>query len=616
MATQSPTKERSAEKEPKPAGFVPTADDLLSKNLPRNATPGDHAGPEESTLKPVSLDAAPDTGPVAPSSVRRMPTPRPEGATGQPKAAPSETVSEVTQRPHSAPVAPNTTPKPAPTHKPAVVEPSEHPQDHPIRTSPTIVRLAGHTLRFPANVPLGPGKKVDIDDQTFEIRPEESFHAVFWAKSLGVLALTVLAAIGVAYLVSGPAQSTIMGVVVDAQSGRILPNATVSMADGRVARTNQAGIYQFEGITPEQYVLTASARGFESQNGFIGPEAGKSDQLSFALAPQLFSGLPSESDSANGTQTPDKSEQKSKESASSSDRAVGTVELSMDFEGYLVFVDGELYGKNSTEVKRLSAGTHKILVQLDGFEDYTTVIEVKARATAQLKLTKSDLTPRLDPIKRSRGLFAEGKNYLDHQEWGSAVHLFDQALSFDPEYADAFQYRGWGYLKAQKPAEAMADFTHAADLYDQSKRYMDAVACAKYLIDLDPKNPANWRRRADYNLAMSDYDAAIADYDKAVKIDKKSLANRMALGEALFAAGRYDDAAKEFDRARRLADDPSVPYIRMILSYYNAGELDDVEKRYKDFSAVASADLLSRLREDPEWLKVLQVVGPDERNKN
>ncbi len=115
---------------------------------------------------------------------------------------------------------------------------------------------------------------------------------------------------------------------------------------------------------------------------------------------------------------------------------------------------------------------------------------------------------------------------------------------------------------------------------------------------------------------MSDYNAAIGDYEKAVKIDKKSLENRMALGEALFAAGHYDDAAKEFDRARRLADDPSVPYIRMILSYYNAGELDDVEKKYKDFSAVAPAELMTRLRDDPEWLKVLQVVGPDERNKN
>jgi tetratricopeptide (TPR) repeat protein len=229
---------------------------------------------------------------------------------------------------------------------------------------------------------------------------------------------------------------------------------------------------------------------------------------------------------------------------------------------------------------------------------------------------KADLTPRIDPIKRSRGLFAEGKNYLDKRDWGAAIHQFNQALEYDPEYADAYQYRGWAYLKGQKPAEAVADFTRAADLYDQAKRYIDAVACAKYLIELDPKDPAHWRRRADYNLALADYNGAIGDYESALKLDKKSLSGRMALGEALFAAGRFDDAAKEFDRARRLADDPSDAYIRMILSYYSAGETDNVVKKYKDFSAVATPELMDRLRDDPDWLKVLQIVGPDERNKN
>jgi tetratricopeptide (TPR) repeat protein len=615
MATQSPTKQRTTEENSKPAGFVPTADNLLAKDLRRNCAPADLSKRDDETLKPVRLDAPYDSPPAAPSAIRQMPTPRTASVPGPSEDKPSGTVSEVTQRPRSMVVAPATVaPKPEPMHQRSPQDPA--PEDRPARTQPAVALLTGHSLRFPADVPLGLGKRIELDGRSFEIKPEESFRGLFWAKSFGVLALTVLAAIGVAYLVSGPTQSTITGVVVDAQSGRILPNATVSMADGRVARTNQAGIYQFEGIIPSQYILTASARGFESQNGFIEPEAGKSDQLSFALAPQFFAGLPSESDSANGAQAAEASEKKSKESASSSNRAVGTVTLTVDFEGYLVFVDGELYGKNSTEVKRLSAGTHTILLQLDGYQDHTSTVEVKARAKSKLKITKADLTPRLDPIKRSRGLFAEGKNYLDNQEWGAAIHLFDQALEHDPNYAEACQYRGWASLKAQKPTDATADFTRAAELYDQAKRYIDAVACAKYLIELDPKNPANWRRRADYNLALADYDAAVSDYEKAVKLDKKSLTSRMALGEALFAAGRYNDAAKEFDRARRLADDPSVPYIRMILAYYNAGDINDVEKKYKDFSEVAPPELMDRLRDDPEWLKVLQIVGPDERNKN
>ena len=84
MATQSPPKQRNAEQD-KPTGFIPTADDLLAKDLPRNSaptevceppeTPATEATPKrssaprpsESSLKPVSLDSASETVAEAPS---------------------------------------------------------------------------------------------------------------------------------------------------------------------------------------------------------------------------------------------------------------------------------------------------------------------------------------------------------------------------------------------------------------------------------------------------------------------------------------------------------------------------------------------------------------------
>ena len=640
MATPSPTKEKLTERDQPATGFVPSADNLLAKNLSREIASGEAGKPPEknvprnpgtgtrqagrsreddtaygvSAIEPVSMDSTEtplESRRTVPVSERKTLPVRTSSTPGQPeKTSSAQPVSEVTQRPGPMPARPDYKID-AGTADGTVAHP-----DRMMRTQTPIARLSGHTLRFPAGTELGHGKKIEIDGRTFEIKPEEAFHGLFWVKSIGVLALTLLAAIGIAYIVSGPTQTSIVGVVIDAQTGRILPDATVSMADGRVARTNQAGIYQFAGVAPEKYVLTASASGFESQNGYIEPATGETDQLSFALAPQLLAGIPEDSNSAATSDAGKATEERTNESASTSNRSLGSVELAVDFEGYLVFVDGELYGKNSTEVKRLPEGTHRILLQLDGFEDYSTNVEIKARATATLKIAKTDLTPRIDPVKRSRGLFADGKNYFDKQEWGAAIHLFDQALEIDPEFADAHQYRGWAYLKMQKPNDARTDFTRAADLYDQAKKYIDAAACAKYLIELDPKDPANWRRRADYYLALTDYNNAIADYENAVKLDKKSLDNRMALGEALFAAGRYDEAAKEFDRARRLADDPSTAYIRMILAYYSAGDLDDVAKKYRDFTQVATPELLERLQQDPEWLKVMQSVGPEERYKN
>jgi tetratricopeptide (TPR) repeat protein len=646
MVTQSPSKHKRPKDERQSTKVIPSKDDLLLQDLPRGSMPAEDTGPAGGTREDTK-DTPPQPQPQEPGRARDQKgslqpvdmettdaataTPEPDTMVERPSpfAQPREETTPHRDEPKAPPVMP-------PAMKPSADDTADKPpQAGPMRDSGTteddampstrparapvagIARVAGRTLRFGNEAVLTTGQRFDLGGRTYEIKAEEAFQGIFWAKTAGILVLTLLAAIGVAYLFSGGSSpGSIMGVVVNAQTGQIIPNATVSLEDGQVTQTNEAGLYLFKGTDPAQYVISAAAAGFEPQNGFIETEGAEVDQLSFALTPMNFASVQSAADSAEARKTETDIEESTKAPRSSSSRSYGTVELAVDFDGYLVFVDGELYGKNSEAVKRLSVGEHRIVLQLEGYEDYAATVTVKARAKSKLTVAKSDLTPRIDPIKRSRGKFTEGKNYLDQQEWSAAIRLFDEALGYDPDYADALQYRGWAYLKSGNPTAAETDFLAAADRYDQAKKYIDAVACAKYLIELKPKNPDYWRRRADYSLALADYEQAIEDYEKAVKLDKKSLENRLALGEAYFAAGEFKDAAKEFDRARRMADDPSHCYIRMILSYYHAGEIDDVVKKYEDFTEEAPPELVERLRDDPEWLKVLQIVGPEERTKN
>ena len=101
MATQSPTKEQKTQKGQKPADFVPKSDELLAKDLPRNDAPGQHAGREEATLRPVSLDVQTER---APSSVRKMPTPRPDDLSKRPAEKPEEAaVPTADQHPRTMP---------------------------------------------------------------------------------------------------------------------------------------------------------------------------------------------------------------------------------------------------------------------------------------------------------------------------------------------------------------------------------------------------------------------------------------------------------------------------------------------------------------------------------
>jgi len=619
------TKSETTEKNKPQSAVAPSDDELLARDLPRPGAASD-TSKTKSNAGTRDLEITSEIGSIrseAPTDPKRI---RPVELESKKPATPAKTTSEHgvatdPKRPISgiksgAVPSAGAASMAVPIVGPGMDKPAIHPDD--TRPALPTARMTGQSLRFPVGVALIPGRTVDVNGVAFEIKPEEAFKGMFWAKSFGIMVVTLLAAIGVAYLLSGPDPGSLTGVVINSQTGEIVPGATIALGDERTATTNEAGLYSFNDVKPEQYVLAASCPGFDSQNGFIEVEGGDNEQLSFALAPLVAMQNIMRSDSAyDAAKTQGDDEPGNQQQASSSSGPTyGSVDLNCDFSGYMVFVDGELYGKNSEQLKRLTAGDHRVLLQLEGYEDFVTTVSVRARNTATIKVAKTDLKPRIDPIKRSRGHFAQGKTAIDQQAWSQAIRDFDEALTYDPEYAEALQYRGWVYMKLGNLSLAMADLTRAADLFDNSRRYIDAVACAKYMIEISPKDPLHWRRRGDYNLALTDYKQAIEDYEQAVKLDKKSLDSHLALAEALYAAGEYKDAAKEFDRARKLAEDPSHAYIRMILSYYNAGDRDDVVKKYEDFAEIASPELMQRLRNDPEWLKILQMIGPEERLKN
>jgi len=284
------------------------------------------------------------------------------------------------------------------------------------------------------------------------------------SKILGYAAATLFAAIVIAYLVAQkPAVGTITGVVVDAQTGRVIPSAMVEFDGKAAAVTNAAGLYMFGDIHSGSHMVKASAPGYQPQTGTVQTSAPQPAQLSFALAPLV------ESTPAPATQaTPAGADSAQVTSSTTTSPAYGGVDLTVDFEGYLVFVDGEIYGKNARKLKRLTAGEHRIVLQVDGYQDYSTTVTVKARGTSTVTIAKADLSPKIDPIKRSRGLFAEGKEYLDRSLWQPAIDAFDQALTLDPQNADAVRYRGWAYMKAGDTAKAATDFRHAAQLYDDT----------------------------------------------------------------------------------------------------------------------------------------------------
>jgi tetratricopeptide (TPR) repeat protein len=400
--------------------------------------------------------------------------------------------------------------------------------------------------------------------------------------------------------------------VLDRTTGQIIPNASVAFEGGPTVTANVAGMYSADGLRSGLFKMTASALGYESQSGSVVRPADGDAQLAFALMPIAYAAAAMQQLNPGTTATTVTPEEAD---ANNTALAYGNITLETDFTDYLVFVDGVLYGKDAKKIKRMDAGDHRVVLQLEGFEDYSTNVAVKARSTHTLQVAKADLTPKVDPVKRAKAHFAEAKEHLDRGLYTQAIEKYNSGLLDDPKNASALQYRGWAYWKAGNVDAARADLVRAANLHAEANRFLDAVACAGHLIEVSPTDPDAFLRRSKYYMQMREFEKAIKDCEMAVKLDKKSDAAQMALAEACFVSGDYKRAAKEFDKGRKLSDSPADVYVRVLISLARGGEDDQVRKKYKDFTSIATPEMQKKLRDNPDWLRVLQIVDPKMRSE-
>ncbi len=482
-----------------------------------------------------------------------------------------------------------------------------------VRSATGVAHLQGLTLSFPMNTKIMPGEIVVVGHKPFEVRKKKFLTPVFVAKGVGLLTLTVLAFVGLTSLVSGPSGGTVSGVVLNRTTGQIIPNASISFEGGETVNTNLAGMYSLDGLGAGVFKMTASAPGFEPQAGAVVRPADGDAQLAFALMPTgptvaANAEAANVTDAALGALRIDSTRLLAA-------LAYGTINLETDFSGYVVFVDGVLYGKDAKKIKSMNAGEHRVIVQLEGFEDFSTNVSVKARGTHTVEVAKAKLTPKVDPVKRAKAFFVEGKDLLDRGLYPAAIEKYTLGLHDDPQNANAMQYRGWAYSKAGNLDAARSDLLRAATLHADANRFLDAVACAGHLIELSPEDPQAYLRRAKYYTQMREHEKAIKDCEIAVNLDKKAYEPQIALAEACFVAGEYKRAAKEFDKGRKLTDNPADPYVKMLISLSRSGEDDQVRKKFKDFGEIATPELQKKLRDNPDWLRVLQIVDPKMRSE-
>jgi adenylate cyclase len=119
--------------------------------------------------------------------------------------------------------------------------------------------------------------------------------------------------------------------------------------------------------------------------------------------------------------------------------------------------------------------------------------------------------------------------------------LFQQAITLDPEYAEAYAFLGRTYLK-----EMINQWNADSGILDRIFEY------GRQAVKLDETQPTAHETLAFALLAKRDHAAAIAEAREAIRYDPNFADAYVSLGEILCFAGDPEQALPLIERAMRL----------------------------------------------------------------
>jgi len=155
--------------------------------------------------------------------------------------------------------------------------------------------------------------------------------------------------------------------------------------------------------------------------------------------------------------------------------------------------------------------------------------------------------------------FNTGVNLTENGQYEKALLSFDQAISLEPKYFEAWNGK--------------------ADVLNRLGRYNESLMAVDTGLGINPQFTQGWINRGAILYNLGRYDDELASYDKAIAIDPQSDVAWFNRAYSLAAMGRYDESLAAFAKVKEL--NPDYPYLQRNTD--QAAALQKAEKS-KEFS--------------------------------
>ncbi len=231
-------------------------------------------------------------------------------------------------------------------------------------------------------------------------------------------------------------------------------------------------------------------------------------------------------------------------------------------------------------------------------------------------------------IKPEEKLLDSGVAYEQKKDFDKAIAEYSKALEINPQYALAYNNRGYTYYLMKEYDKAIVDLSKAIEIdpqflrpyHNRREAYLAvsksdlADADAKKIIELENKiisdknekaiaelskaiqtNPQDsnaYYNRGNVYLEIKEYDKAIVDFSKLIEINPQYAEAYNDRGYAYYLKKDYDKAITDYSKAININP-------KLLKSYHN---------RKEAYRAIDKNDLATA---DAQKIKDLEYIEPD-----
>lgn len=212
----------------------------------------------------------------------------------------------------------------------------------------------------------------------------------------------------------------------------------------------------------------------------------------------------------------------------------------------------------------------------------------------------------------AQNLYERGVEAYWDKDKSVAIDLLTQVIDIDPNFAEAYAYRGASYRVDGYMDEAYKDFETALDIdpvnaitlsmmarwYLQYNNVSEAMNLANQSIELSPEEALVYYNRSRVYQAVENYDDAQLDLDKAISLDQSITDYYQTHGWNLLQLGRISEAIESLEIALELDPNNTIAQTNLIQAYAMLEH---------DNSAMQVAQ--SKIVSDPENVAAYKLLG-------